>query len=407
MKRYLFIIMMALASLTTTEAQERKLLTMEDAILSRQLTPQWCYTGWGTDAKGKTIYATGTSRENIEWFYPKNAKAATPAPQQAAKALPRYFTEGNNLYYELEGTKVAITAESNPDIISGSEVSRNEFGISEGIFPSPDGLSVAFYQKDVSRVADFPLLDITTRTGSLVNIKYPQNGLPSEHVSLGIYNTANGQTVWCKVTDFDQERYLTNITWSPDGKLVYIQVLNRAQKEVHLNSYCAATGEFVEQVCIDTDSRWVEPSYPLYFLGENPNRFLYSTNVRDGFWNLYLYERPAEGEAWSCRRLVDVDADIFYLGHDAKSVYYNSFEFSPVEQHLCKVDVKSGKTMRLTHAEGWHNCTLSPDGKWFFDNYSALKVPRVVNLGSTDGKITRTLFEAPDPTAEYNYTPIE
>ena len=399
--------MMALASLSTTEAQERKLLTMEDAILSRQLTPQWYYTGWGTDAKGKTIYATGTSRENIEWFYPKNAKAATPAPQQAAKALPRYFTEGNNLYYELEGTKVAITAESNPDIISGSEVSRNEFGISGGIFPSPDGLSVAFYQKDVSRVADFPLLDITTRTGSLVNIKYPQNGLPSEHVSLGIYNTANGQTVWCKVTDFDQERYLTNITWSPDGKLIYIQVLNRDQKEVHLNSYCAATGEFVEQVCIDTDSRWVEPSYPLYFLGENPNRFLYSTNVRDGFWNLYLYERPAEGEAWSCRRLVDVDADIFYLGHDAKSVYYNSFEFSPVEQHLCKVDIKSGKTLRLTHAEGWHNCTLSPDGKWFFDNYSALKVPRVVNLGSTDGKITRTLFEAPDPTAEYNYTPIE
>ena len=46
--------MMALASLATTEAQERKLLTMEDAILSRQLTPQWCYTGWGTDAKGKT-----------------------------------------------------------------------------------------------------------------------------------------------------------------------------------------------------------------------------------------------------------------------------------------------------------------------------------------------------------------
>ena len=408
MKRYFFVFLMALTSLANVGAQERKLLSMEDAILSRQLSPQWYYTAWGTDAKGKTLYAEGTSRDNITWHYPKNGKEATVVPtQQPTTDKPRYFTEGNNLYYELAGNKVAITTESNPDIISGSEVSRNEFGISGGIFPSPDGLSVAFYQKDVSRVADFPLLDITTRTGSLVNIKYPQNGLASEHVSLGIYNTLTAQTVWCKVTDFDDERYLTNITWSPDGKLIYIQVLNRAQKEVRLNSYCAATGEFVECICTDSDPRWVEPSYPLYFLGGNPDRFLYSTNVRDGYWNLYLYERNAKSGQWSCRRLVNVDADIFYLGQDAKSVYYNSFEFSPVEQHLCKVDIKSGKTLRLTHDEGWHNCSLSPDGKWFFDNYSALKVPRVVKLSSTDGKVSRTLFEAPDLTAEYNYTPIE
>jgi dipeptidyl-peptidase-4 len=105
--------------------------------------------------------------------------------------------------------------------------------------------------------------------------------------------------------------------------------------------------------------------------------------------------------------MVDVDADIFYFGQDSKSVYYYSFEFSPVEQHLCKVDIKRGKTLRLTKAEGWHNCTLSPDGKWFFDNYSSLNVPRVVNIASTDGKVCRTLFEAPNPTTEFNYTPIE
>ncbi len=407
MKRYLFLILAVVASVTLHGQDALQLLTMEDAILNPALTPQRYTTKWGVDAKGRTIYAEGTSSKELKWAYPSNGKAAEVATKAAASARPRYFTKENNLYYEMDGKQTAITSESNPDIISGSEVSRNEFGINGGIFPSPDGLSVAFYQKDVSRVEDFPLLDITTRTGSLTNIKYPQNGLPSERVSLGIYNTTNGSTVWCKVTDFDCERYLTNITWSPDGKLIYIQVLNRAQKEMHLNSYCAATGEFVEQVCADTDPRYVEPSYPLYFVGGDPNRFIYSTNVRDGYWNLYLYERKDDTSAWSCRRMVDVDADIIYFGQDPKSVYYYSFEFSPVEQHLCKVDIKSGKTLRLTHAEGWHNCTLSPDGKWFFDNYSSLKVPRVVNIASTDGKVCRTLFEAPDPTTEFNYTPIE
>ena len=297
MKRYLLLILTALTSVTFAQGQERKLLTMEDAVLSSALSPKGFPVKWGADAKGKTIYSTGTG-DNVKWFYPTNGKTAVAKPtENSAKkpaGKPRYFVKGNNLYYELDDNKVAITSESDPNIVSGSEVSRNEFGISGGIFPSPDGLSVAFYQKDVSKVADFPLLDITTRTGSLVNIKYPQNGLPSERVSLGIYNTQNGKTVWCKVTDFDEERYLTNITWSPDGKLIYIQVLNRAQKEMHLNSYCAATGEFVEQVCVDSDSRYVEPSYPLRFIGEDPNRFIYSTNVRDGYWNLYLYERNAK-----------------------------------------------------------------------------------------------------------------
>ena len=408
MKKYLFLILTTIASVTLAYGEERQLLTMEDAILNPALTPQRYITKWGTDAKGKTIYAAGATNKDIKWAYPGDDKAAEVKQPEAKPAdKPRYYTEANNLYYELNGNKVAITSESNPDIISGREVSRSEFGISGGIFPSPDGLSVAFYQKDVSKVADFPLLDITTRTGSLENIKYPQNGLPSERVSLGIYNTATGSTVWCKVTDFDEERYLTNITWSPDGRLVYIQVLNRAQKEMHLNSYCAATGEFVEQVCTDTDPRYVEPSHPLYFIGQNPNKFIYTTNVRDGYWNFYLYERGSSSEEWSCRRIVDVDADIYYLGQDSKSVYYYSFEFSPVEQHLCKVDIKSGRTMRLTKAEGWHNCTLSPDGKWFFDNYSSLNVPRVVNVASTDGKVCRTLFEAPNPTTEFNYTPIE
>ena len=408
MKKYLFLILTTIASVTLSYGEERQLLTMEDAILNSALTPQRYITKWGVDAKGKTIYAAGATNNDIKWAYPGDDKAAEVKQPEAKPAdKPRYYTEANNLYYELNGNKVAITSESDPNIISGSSVSRNEFGIDGGIFPSPDGLSVAFYQKDVSRVADFPLLNITTRTGSLENIKYPQNGLPSERVSLGIYNTAIGSTVWCKVTDFDEERYLTNITWSPDGRLVYIQVLNRAQKEMHLNSYCAATGEFVEQVCTDTDPRYVEPSHPLYFIGQNPNQFIYSTNVRDGYWNLYLYERRSSSEEWSCRRMVDVDADIHYLGQDSKSVYYYSFEFSPVEQHLCKVELKSGRTMRLTKAEGWHNCTLSPDGKWFFDNYSSLNVPRVVNVASTDGKVCRTLFEAPNPTTEFNYTPIE
>ncbi len=401
-------VLLCLALPCGAEAQEKRLLTMEETILSRELLPENVATLWGADSKGKTIYGTATSPENVEWFYPANGKSATPAPKTEEGAVkPRYFTEENNLFAEVAGEKIAITANEDKNIVSGSFVSRNEFGIVDGIFPSPDGLSVAFYQKDESQVCTFPLLDITTRTGSLREIKYPMAGMPSERVRVGVWDSHTQQTVWLAVTDFDEERYLTNITWSPDGELIYIQVLNRDQNEMHLNSYSSATGAFVETILTESDPRYVEPLYPLQWLDDKGERFVYSTNVRDGYWNLYVCSRGKEG-VWSVERLTKVDADVTYLDRRGEWVYYYTAEFSTAEQHLCKVSTKSGKSVRLTHEAGWHNCTISPCGKYLIDNYSALYVPRVVNLASTkDGKVLRNLLTAADPTEGYNYTPIE
>ena len=406
--RPLFCTLLAVLALPYgAEAQEKRLLTMEETILSRELIPENIVTLWGADSKGKTIYGTATSPENVDWFYPTNGKSATPATKAEQPVKPRYFAEENNLFAEIAGEKVTITDNEDKNIVSGSFVSRNEFGIMEGIFPSPDGLSVAFYQKDESRVGTFPLLDITTRTGSLREIKYPMAGMDSERVRVGVWDSRTRQTVWLAVTDFDEERYITNITWSPNGELIYTQVLNRDQNEMHFNSYCSATGAFVETILTESDSRYVEPLYPLQWLDTQGERFIYSTNVRDGYWNLYVCSRGKEG-GWNVERLTKVDADVTYLDRRGEWVYYYTAEFSTAEQHLAKVSTKSGKSVRLTHEAGWHNCSISPCGKYLIDNYSALYVPRVVNLASTkDGKVLRNLLTAADPTEGYNYTPIE
>ena len=95
---------------------------------------------------------------------------------------------------------------------------RNEFGFEKGWEWAPDGLQVAFYKKDQSRVTDFPLLNIQTRTGELKLLKYPMNGMASELLQVGIYNFTTGATAWLDVTDFSEERYITNLSWSPDSK---------------------------------------------------------------------------------------------------------------------------------------------------------------------------------------------
>ena len=78
--------------------------------------------------------------------------------------------------------------------MAGQTVSRNEFGIEGGIFWSPDKSMLAYYIKDESRVTDFPLFDITSRTGSTQYIKYPMAGMDSERLSLNIWNPSDGTT---------------------------------------------------------------------------------------------------------------------------------------------------------------------------------------------------------------------
>ncbi len=442
-------------SMASAQEAERKLLTIEDVVLNRELNPKSYPVKWvgesdsyskvdgtslvaidaksgkssviisldeinsllSTNFKGFPAYMFDDANSLVIGAHGKRntidlkqrkvvAQYKVPVGEnltrQSGKGGLYAYTKENNLYCFDGEKEYAITNFEDKNIVCGQTVSRNEFGIDGGIFISPNAQKIAFYKKDESAVTDFPLLDITTRTGSLKNIKYPMNGMPSEQVSLGVYDVTTQSTIYLQVTDFDKERYLTNVTWSPDSQRIYIQVLDRAQKNVHLNSYCATSGKMIKNILSEHNDRWVEPQHPLVFLESDPTKFIYATDNRDGYWNLYLCD-----DEGNVQRLTKTDASVQYVAQDAKSVYYTSAEVSPVDNHLYKVDLKSGKQTRLTPAEGWHDVVVSKSGKYFLDTYSSLNVPRVVELGRTDGKSATELFRAEDPTVGYNYVPIE
>ncbi len=354
-------------------------------------------------ARQGTVYHIDVVKKQVKqkFTFPKGA-----ANETYSKASNRYaYTIGNNLYYMDErGNSYTVTADEDKNIVNGQVVSRNEFGITGGIFWSPDGKKLGFYRKDESQVTNFPLLDINTRTGELKEIKYPMAGMKSELVSLGVYDIASAKTIFLDVNDFGREQYLTGITWAPESDMVYIQVLNRGQNHMRLNKYDASTGKFIATLFEEKSNTYVEPQSGLVFLANNPKQFIYSTNNRDGFMNLYLHD--VNGKL--IRRLTDVDADVEFVAADAagKYVYYLSSEISPVEKQLFRVEVKSGKKNRLTTEEGWHNITMSGDCAYFIDNYSSIKVPRNVDLTTNAGKVVRRLQEVENPNKDYNFGEI-
>ena len=312
------------------------------------------------------------------------------------------YTIDNNLYLVgKDGKEVAVTSDKDKNIVNGQSVSRSEYGIDGGIFWSPNGEQLAFYRKDETNVTTFPLVDINTRVGDLREIKYPMAGMNSEMVSLGVYNLTTKKTVWIQPDDFEKEQYLTNISWGADNKYIYIQVLNRASNHAKLNKYEAATGKFIATLFEEKDERWVEPSHQLIFLKTKPDQFIYQTNNRDGYNHAYLYN--ANGKLikqlttgnWEITEIVGLDKS-------EKHLFYVSTEVSPLDRHAYKLNLKTGKRLKLTTAEGFHNVKVSFDGKYILDNYSSLNVPRIVNIADSKGNVIKQLLKAENKLKDYD-----
>ena len=301
------------------------------------------------------------------------------------------FTEDNNLYFfNKNKEKIAVTSNSDKNIVSGQTISRSEFGISGGIFWSPNANYLAFYQKDETEVADYPLLDITETPGKLVNLKYPMIGQKSEKTRVGIYNLTTRKTVFISPKSGDVNDYVTNLSWSPDEKYILIAELNRGQNDMNLNVYEANTGAFVRTILNEKNNAWVEPEHDAYFPNAKSNNFVWFSE-KDGFQNLYYYSidgkliKKLTSNKFPAREIIGSNP----AGNE---LFFKATGENGTNMLVYKVDLK-GKQTLITRDLGVHNVAISTDGNWFFDEYSNHSTPSKSILYNKNLKAT-TLLES-------------
>lgn len=313
------------------------------------------------------------------------------------KANAIAYTLDNNLYIaNAENSKIAVTTFTNKNIVAGQAIARHEFGISKGTFWSPKGDHLAFYQKDETHVTEYPLVNINTYPASLKNIKYPMAGQKSELAKIGIYNLKNKQTVYLNI-DTSDEHYLTNLSWTPDGKYLLVAEVNRAQNHYDYNMYNASTGQKVRTLFSESNERWVEPENDAVFLPNSTTEFIWLSE-KDGFKNLYLYSTSGK----FIKQLTKFDFVVkSILGFDTagKNVIVSATGKNPIETHTLKINLKSSKTTYLTSAAGTHNSQLK--GNYLIDSFSSLNTPKNINIINIKNGNKKALYKASNPLKEY------
>lgn len=373
------------ASAENSKAQEVVTLANFNKALGTEL-----FSFFGIEYKNEDTILLNSGEVIYEYsISTKKATKVATLPKEAANSAfdnsksQIAYTLKNNLYLLTSaGKTIAITNETNEDIVSGDFFARNEFGISKGIFWSPKSSAIAFYQKDQTEVANYPLLDINTTPGSLNSIKYPMTGQKSEKPRVGIYNIASGKTVFISPSGKSDD-YLTNLSWTPDEKYVVIAELNRGQNDMHLNLYDATSGAFVRTLVHEQAKTWVEPEHAAFFPSEKSNSFVWISE-KDGFDNLYYY--TIEGKL-----IKKLTSNKFpstgIIGVANNEVYFNATGSNAMNTLVYKVTL-NGKQSLVTKNEGVHVFSISGDQKHFFDEYSNSTTPSKSLMMDSKGKET-------------------
>jgi len=313
------------------------------------------------------------------------------------------------------GKSMALTSGGSEEILKGQLdwVYPEELDCATAYWWSPDSSKIAYYVMDERSVTRYPIMDMSSPTGSMEYTRYPQAGEANPIVHVGVVAVAGGEPKMMD-TGPDTDVYIPRVNWLPDSRRVAIERLNRAQNQLDLLFADATTGKS-QTISIQTDKYWVNVNDDLYFFSDG-TRFLWSSE-QSGFRHFYLYDMSGhQVEQLTSGNWCITGSSGFAPGApthpavDEKSgwIYFSSNKENPSETQLYRVSILDRSLTQITHAAGTHEILMAPDASAFVDTFSTAMTPRRQDLYLADGKRVAAINDNNvSELGEYQLSPIE
>lgn len=274
---------------------------------------------------------------------------------------------------------------------------------------SPDSKKIATYQQDQRHVSDMYLVTTNVGAPTLKAWKYP---LPQDEDIIRIHRVIievdQPKIVRLKLPadprrgtlcdDISCSGSFDDNEWSPDSKYLAFVSSSRDHKVAQLRIANTATGEvrdiLKEEVATQYESG--QGTINWRYLPADQDIIWYSE--RDDWGHLYRYDintgklknQITKGDFVVTRLLkVDQKNQVLYFMANGREAGRD-----PYFGHFYRVDFSGKNLQLLTPEDGNHYVSLSPDGKYFVDNYSQPNVAPVAVLRDMNGQLITTLEKA-------------
>ena len=299
------------------------------------------------------------------------------------------FTRDYDLYaYDFEQRREIRLTRGGDERLRNGEldwVYPEELGISSGFVWSPDSLSIAYLQFNEEGVTSYPITSFSAVVPETEERLYPKAGTRNPSVRVGVVRLSTQETRWIDLGS--PYEYISRIEWQPDGNVLAIQALNRAQNHLALLFADPRDGSS-EIILEERDDHWINVQDGPFWL-EKSSDFLWLSE-RDGYRHLYRVKRGrksmnqlTEGE-WEVKRVLRVV-------ESSNEVFFDATKASPTERHVYRVSLKGGRVRKITEEPGSHSASVSSDGLYLYDRFTNADTPTRRSVLTKKGKAVHVL----------------
>ena len=312
------------------------------------------------------------------------------------------FTKNNDLYTINISTKkeTRITTDGSDVILNGyaswvyTEEILGRRSAYRSFWWSPDSKHIAFFRTDDSPVPVYTITDGTGLHGFVEKERYPKVGDPNPEIKVGIVAPEGGNIAWADFNAKD-DQYFGAPYWTPDGRTLLVQWMNRLQDNLIIyavSPYTGAKKEFYnekQKTWVDLDDQGER----IHFLKNNRGFILF--NDVTGWKHMYFYDMNG--------RLINAITtgkftvtDLTYVDETKDIIYFTAKGMeNTARTDFYRVDLTGKNLQRLTFGDFSHNnINLSPNGSYFITAYNNVATPNRMTLVSTRRKIIRELGDA-------------
>jgi dipeptidyl-peptidase-4 len=271
---------------------------------------------------------------------------------------------------------------------------------------SPDSKKIATFQQDQRMVHDMYLVKTKVGAPELEQWKYP---LPEDkkiiQIERVIIEVDVPKVIRLKIPPDDHRGTLSDDIassggyddneWNADATKLFFVSTSRDHKIEKVRIADAITGDvkevFTEKVATQYESG--QGSINNHFL-DKTNEFIWYSE-RDDWGHLYLYDAATGKLKNQITKGSFVVTQLLKIDEANRVLYFiaNGREpgRDPYFSHFYRVNFDGTNLQLLTPENANHNISLSPDGKYFTDNYSQPNVPPVAVLRDMKGKLITEL----------------